>query len=314
MSNYLGIDIGGTNTGYGIVSADGEFVYENSVPTASMKTAQELADFIFDDVKKKGDFIGIGIGAPSVNQNTQCIEYAPNMNWGDVVDLNGIFNKKFNRTVFVINDANAAAIGEKFYGEAKEMSNFAVITLGTGVGMGMYINDQLVLGKNGLAGEIGHSIIQRDGRECKCGNHGCLETYVAKEGIVSTAKEKLEFSSGSSVLNLIQPSDLTPTEIFKAARKEDPVALDVVDSVGKDLAFSISNLMNILDLECVFLAGGISNNGNLLKRKIEKHLKGYLLPNLHDKSQVRISILNQQNSGILGAVAAINSQLKLALT
>ena len=120
MSNYLGIDIGGTNIGYGIVSADGEFVYENSVPTASMKTAQELADFIFDDVKKKGDFIGIGIGAPSVNQNTQCIEYAPNMNWGDVVDLNGIFNKKFNRTVFVINDANAAAIGEKFYGEAKE--------------------------------------------------------------------------------------------------------------------------------------------------------------------------------------------------
>jgi glucokinase len=314
MSNYLGIDIGGTNIGYGIVSADGEFVYENSVPTASMKTAQELADFIFDDVKKKGDFIGIGIGAPSVNQNTQCIEYAPNMNWGDVVDLNGIFTKKFNRTVFVINDANAAAIGEKFYGEAKEMTNFAVITLGTGVGMGMYINDQLVLGKNGLAGEIGHSIIQREGRECKCGNHGCLETYVAKDGIVSTAKEKLEFSSGSSVLNLIQPSDLTPTEIFKAARKEDPVALEVVDSIGKDLAFSISNLMNILDLECVFLAGGISNNGNLLKRKIEKHLKGYLLPNLHDKSQVRISILNQQNSGILGAVAAINSQLKLALT
>ena len=314
MSNYLGIDIGGTNIGYGIVNADGEFVYENSVPTASKKTAQELADFIFDDVKKKGDFIGIGIGAPSVNQNTQCIEYAPNMNWGDVVDLNGIFAKKFNRTVFVINDANAAALGEKFYGEAKEMTNFAVITLGTGVGMGMYINDQLVLGKNGLAGEIGHSIIQREGRECKCGNHGCLETYVAKDGIVSTAKEKLEFSSISSVLNLIQSSDLTPTEIFKAARKEDPVALEVVDSVGKDLAFSISNLMNILDLECVFLAGGISNNGNLLKRKIEKHLKGYLLPNLHDKSQIRISILNEQNSGILGAVAAINSQLKLALT
>lgn len=314
MGNYLGIDIGGTNIGFGIVSENGAFLYENSIPTESMKTAEELADYIFEDVKKKGEFIGIGIGAPSVNQNTQCIEFAPNMNWGDVVDLNGIFQKKFNRTVFVINDANAAAIGEKFYGEAKEMTNFAVITLGTGVGMGMYINDQLVLGKNGLAGEIGHSIIQREGRECKCGNHGCLETYVAKDGIVSTAKEKLEFSSGSSVLNLIQPSDLTPTEIFKAARKEDPVALEVVDSVGKDLAFSISNLMNILDLECVFLTGGISNNGNLLKRKVEKHLKGYLLPNLHDKSQVRISILNQQNSGILGAVAAINSQLKLALT
>lgn len=311
MSNYLGIDIGGTNVCYGIVNESGDLLHENSIKTSSVSSAEELAAKIYLDVKKKEEFKGIGIGAPSVNQLSQCIEYAPNLNWGDIVPLNEIFAEKFKMEVMVVNDANAAAIGEKHFGEAQEMHNFGVITLGTGIGLGIFLNNELILGANGLAGELGHSIIRRDGRECKCGNSGCLETYIAKEGIVRTAKEKLEFSSGGSMLNAISPSELSPTEIFKAARKEDPVALEVVDSVTKDLAFSISNLINILDLECVFLSGGISKNGHILKRKTEKHLKTYVLPNLHDKSQLKISILNEKNSGILGAVASIRSKMVL---
>lgn len=309
MSNYLGIDIGGTNVGYGILNEAGEFLHQHSIKTSSCQSAEELAEKILSDVKKKADFVGIGIGAPSVNQKTQCIEYAPNMNWGDIIPIGDIFAEKFKTEVSVVNDANAAAIGEKFFGEAGDLENFAVITLGTGIGLGIYINNQLVIGANGLAGELGHSIIRRDGRECKCGNLGCLETYIAKDGIVRTAKEKLEFSSGGSMLNAISPSELSPTEIFKAARKEDPVALEVVDAVTKDLAFAISNLINILDLECVFLCGGISKNGHILKRKTEKHLKTYVLPNLHDKAQVKISILNEKNSGIMGAVASIRAKL-----
>ncbi len=311
MSNYLGIDIGGTNVCYGIVDESGELLHENSIKTNSVNSAEELAEKIFSDVKKKEPINGIGIGAPSVNQMTQCIEYAPNLKWGEIVPLNTIFSKKFNLPVEVVNDANAAAVGEKHFGEAQEMQNFGVITLGTGIGLGIYLNNQLILGANGLAGELGHSIIRRDGRECKCGNSGCLETYIAKEGIVRTAKEKLEFSSGGSMLNAISPSDLSPTEIFKAARKEDPVALEVVDSVTKDLAFAVSNLINILDLECIFLSGGIAKNGQILKRKTEKHLKTYVLPNLHDKSQLKISILNEKNSGILGAVASIRSKMEI---
>lgn len=314
MSNYLGIDIGGTNVCYGIVNDEGEFLHQHSIKTNSCQSAQELADKIYIDVKKRADFIGIGIGAPSVNQKSQCIEYAPNMNWGEIVPLGAIFSEKFNLPVNVVNDANAAAIGEKHFGEAADLENFAVITLGTGIGLGLYVNNQLVIGANGLAGEIGHSIIRRDGRECKCGNLGCLETYVAKEGIVRTAKEKLEFSSGGSMLNEISPSELSPTEIFKAARKEDPVALEVVDSITKDLAFAISNLVNILDLECIFLCGGISKNGHILKRKTEKHLKTYVLPNLHDKAQVKISVLNEKNSGIMGAAASIRAKTPLVST
>ncbi len=315
MSNYLGIDIGGTNVGYGIVSEAGEFLYQHSIKTNTCNSAEELVDKIFQDVKKRAEFVGVGIGAPSVNQQTQCIEYAPNLNWGDIIPLAQLFSDKFNMEVSLVNDANAVAIGEKHFGEAGELENFAVITLGTGVGLGLYVNNQLVIGAHGLGGEIGHSIIRRDGRECKCGNMGCLETYIAKDGIVKTAKEKLEFSSGGSILNTISPSELSPAEIFKAARKEDPVALEVVDSVTKDLAFAISNLINILDLECIFLSGGISKSGNILKRKTEKHLKTYVLPNLHDKAQVKISILNEKNSGtmknsgILGAIASIYAKM-----
>lgn len=313
MSNYLGIDIGGTNICYGIVNAEGEFLYENTIKTETVETAEALADQIYKDVKKKAKFVGIGIGAPSVNEKTQSIEFAPNLNWGDIISLDEIFNTKFDLEVNAVNDANAAAIGEKCYGEATEMENFAVITLGTGIGLGMYINNNLVTGSNGLAGELGHTVVRRDGRECNCGNFGCLETYIAKDGIVRTAKEKLEFSSGGSMLNNISPSDLSPTEVFKAARKEDPVSLEVVDTVTRDLAFAISNLINILDLECVFLSGGISKNGNLLKRKTEKHLKMHVLPNLRDKSLLKISSLNEKNSGILGAVASIHSKMAILI-
>lgn len=314
MSNYLGIDIGGTNICYGIVNVEGEFLYENSIKTDTIGSVEELADTIYNDVKKKGDFVGIGIGAPSVNEKTQSIEYAPNLDWGDIIPLQEIFSEKFGIEARAVNDANAAAIGEKWYGEAREMKNFAVVTLGTGIGLGMYINGEIAIGANGLAGELGHTVIHRDGRECNCGNFGCLETYVAKDGIIRTAKEKLEFSSGGSMLNEIPPSELSPAEIFKAARREDPVSLDVVDTVTRDLAFAISNLINILDLECVFLSGGIAKNGNLLKRKTEKHLKSHVLPNLRDKSLLKISTLNEKNSGILGAVASIHSKMNVVLS
>ncbi|WP_066759229.1 ROK family protein [Crocinitomix algicola] len=314
MSTYLGVDIGGTNVCYGISNADGEILYENSFKTDSFKTADELVSKIHSDLKRKQPLAGIGIGAPSVNERTQCIEFAPNLNWGDIVPIQKIFQEKFDIETVAVNDANAAAIGEKTYGDAPEMKNFGVITLGTGIGLGLYINNEVVIGANGLAGELGHSIIRPDGRECKCGNLGCLETYIAKEGIVRTAKEKLEFSSGGSLLNNISPSELSPTEIFKAARKEDPVALEVVDLVTKDLAFAISNLVNILDLECVFLTGGIAKNGNLLKRKTEKHLKTLILPNLRDKSFIKISSINDKNSGVLGAIASIHSKVGILLS
>ena len=316
MNNYLGIDIGGTNVAFGIVNEEGEIIYSNNLKTVDFSSSIELANKIKDliSAETKESYSQIGVGAPSLNINTGHIEYAPNLNWGDIIPLKEDFAQVFNLPVTVINDANAAALAEKHFGEAAELRNFATITLGTGVGLGTLINGELNLGTNGLAGELGHFVVRRAGRECNCGNLGCLETYVGAAGIVLTAKEKLEFSSGGSALTNLPPSDLTPLEIFNAARKDDPVSLEVVDAVCHDIGYALSTLINLMDIEHIFITGGIAQSGNILRRKIEKHLKSYVLPNLRSKISLKISSLNQTGAGILGAVAAIKEDQKVTVS
>ena len=310
MSKFLGIDIGGTNVSFAVVDENAEFSVEGSFLTSDFDSAEALADKIYAEVKGelKSGLEGIGIGAPSVNNSTQQIEYAPNLKWGDIIPIQDIFAEKFELPVVVTNDANAAALGEKYFGGAKELDNFAVLTLGTGIGLGLFINGEVVYGSNGLAGEIGHTVAQIDGRECGCGKFGCLETYIAKDGIIRTAKERLEFSSGGSLLQKLSPSDITPEEIFKAARKEDPVSLEVVDDVTKFLAVAISDLIHILDVPSIFLSGGIAKNGNILKRKTDKYLKSFVLPNMRDKVELKISELNEMNGAVLGAAGLARKQ------
>lgn len=312
MSTYLGIDIGGTNIVYGIVDDDNGLKYQSSVKTKNMDTPAMLAETIYQDIKTnfRGNINGIGIGAPSVNCDLQQIEFAPNLNkWGDIIPLGNIFESKFSQPTYLVNDANAAAIGEKHFGDAQQSENFAVITLGTGVGMGIYINGKLYTGDHAMAGEIGHLIVHRDGRECKCGNNGCLEAYAGKKGIIRTAKEKLEFSSGGSLLHALSPSTLTPLEIFKAAKKDDPVSLEVVDSVAHDLGYALGALANLFDFENIYLTGGIAKSGNFLRKRIEKYLRLYTLPNIRDKVKLKNSEINEKHGAVLGAVAAVKNHL-----
>lgn len=314
MSDVLGIDIGGTNIAYGIVNDQFGFVYQSTVKTKAIESADELALYILKDIKQnhKGTIDGIGIGAPSVNCITQQIEYAPNLQkWGDIIPLKTIFESVFKVEVTLVNDANAAAIGEKHFGDAVDVKNFAVVTLGTGIGMGVYINGRLYTGDNGMAGELGHIVVRKDGRDCKCGNIGCLETYIGKKGIIRTAKEKLEFSSGGSLLHDISPSSITPLEIFKAAKKEDPVALEVVDLIAQDLGYALGTLVNLFDFEHVYLAGGVAKSGNILRKKTEKYMKMYTLPNTRDKVKLKISEINEKHGAVLGAAAAIREKLDL---
>lgn len=306
MDNCLSIDIGGTNTAFGILNDSGDLLYSSNLATKEYHSVDRLAEGIHQALKNetKIGFESISIGAPSVNKETQQIEFAPNLEWGDTVDLITPFESVFGIEPTVINDANAATLGEKYFGDAREMKNFAVITLGTGVGLGLFVNGEIVDGNNGLAGEFGHFVIRRSGRECNCGNLGCLETYAGAEGIVLTAKEKLEFSGGGSLLTNVPPSNLTPLEIFNAARKDDPVALEVIDSVCHDLGYALSALINVLDIDNIFITGGVANSGNILKRKVEKYLKSYTLPNLRSKINLKISSLNADGAGIYGAMAS----------
>ena len=302
--NYLGIDLGGTNIEIGIVNPANEIIYSNSFKTIDFETAEDFCNAIFNDLKEnnKHPFEGIGIGAPSVNYFTQQIENAPNLKWENIVPIAKIFEDKFNLRTTVINDANAAALGEWKFGGAQGFNNFAIITLGTGVGIGLIINGEIYHGATGLGGEFGHICIdRRNGRECKCGNYGCLEAYIGKEGIIKTAKQKIEFSSGSTHLNKIVPSELVCKDIFKFARKEDPVAVDIVDTIAQDLGYAISILANGMDLDDFFLFGGIANEGNFIKKKTIKVLKEYLFPSFKGKVNINISQLLDVNAAILGA-------------
>jgi len=302
--NYLGIDIGGTNIVIGIVSAENEIIYSNSFKTDSFLTAKDCASTIFNDLKEntKHTIDGIGIGAPSVNSFTQNIENPPNLIWGETIPLAEIFEATFNLKTILINDASAAAIGEWKFGGAKGLENFALITLGTGVGVGLVLNGKIYNGANGLGGEFGHICIDRNnGRECNCGGQGCLESYIGKEGILKTAKQKIEFSSGSSKLHDFIPSEIKSKDIFKFARKEDPVAVDIVDSISRDLGYAISMLANSLDLKQIFLFGGLSKEGNFIKKRTLKAMKPYLMPNIKENISLQISELNEQNPAILGA-------------
>jgi glucokinase len=308
MNTYLGIDIGGTNVVYGVVNEEFGFKYQASLKTKSIESAEELALIIYKDLKEnyKGKLDGIGIGAPSVNCITQQIEYAPNLSkWGDVIPLKAIFEEQFQIEVGIINDANAAAVGEKHFGDARSLENFAVITMGTGIGMGIFIQGKLYTGDHGMAGELGHIVMRSDGRECKCGNSGCLETYIGKKGIIKTAKERLEFNSGGSLLHDVSPSSITPLEVFKAAKKNDLVALEVVDLVAKDLGYAIALVVNLFDVENVYLAGGVAKSGNILRKRTEKYMRLFTLPNIRDRVKLKISEINDKHGSVLGAAAAI---------
>jgi glucokinase len=308
MKTYLGIDIGGTNVVYGVVDGEFGFKYQSTLKTKSADSAEELARLIHTDLKEnyKGKLDGIGIGAPSVNCMTQQIEYAPNLNkWGDIIPLKTIFEDQFKNEVTLINDANAAAVGEKHFGDARELQNFAVVTLGTGIGMGLFIQGKLYTGDHGMAGELGHIVMRSDGRDCKCGNSGCLETYIGKKGIIKTTKEKLEFNSGGSLLHEVSPSLITPLEVFKAAKKNDPVALEVVDLVAKDLGYAIALVVNLFDVENVYLAGGVAKSGNILRKRTEKYMRQFTLPNIRERVKLKISDINDKHGAVLGAAAAI---------
>ncbi len=303
--NYLGIDIGGTNVAYGIVDSNNEIVYSNSFKTNTFKNAKECSKAIYDDLNENAHLKlqAIGIGAPSVNFNTQQIEYAPNLEWEeDIIPLKTIFEEQFEISTKVINDANAAAIGEHIFGGAKNMQTFAMITLGTGIGIGLVINGEVYHGANGTGGEFGHICIDRiNGRECGCGNYGCLETYIGREGILKTARQKIEFSSGVTQLTKIIPSELSVKDIFKFARKEDPVAVDIVAQITKDLGYAISLITNSLDINNVFLFGGIAKEGNFIKKRTLKDLKPFLTTQLRENINLQISKLINENPAILGA-------------
>lgn len=301
--HYLGIDIGGTTIVFGIVNESGKIVFHDTFQTSSYKDPKLLAKDIYQSYllfseKSKIKVEGIGIGAPNGNFYTGCIEFAPNLNWGEMIPISKILEDQFQLPAKLTNDANAAAIGEKIFGGAKKMNDFVVLTLGTGLGSGIYVNGQIVHGKNGFAGEFGHTACNESSRKCTCNKKGCIETYVSSRGILQTYEEYYHFHYAK-----MPERNITTKEIYQLALNGDEIAIKTYNQTANILGKSLSNLILILDPEAIFLFGGIANAHPILIPQIKKTIDLNVLPVLKGKTKILPSNLLNKNAAILGSAA-----------
>jgi glucokinase len=312
----LGIDIGGTNTKIGLVNRTGEILFKYKIPTngesGATKYFTNLCATIkehLSEYKENYELVGVGVGAPNANYYSGKIEDPPNLPWETVNIVEEIQNC-IDIPVFVTNDANATAIGEMYFGAAKGMKNFIVITLGTGLGSGIVIDGKLVYGEDGFAGELGHTCVNAEGRMCGCGKQGCLETYVSATGIKRTVFQLLARMTEDSSLRDISNNKLTAKKIAEAANKNDAIAKEAFRYTGRLLGISLANAVAFSRPEAIILFGGLAESGSLLFRPTKKWFEAYLLDIYKGKVKILKSGLKGSNSAILGAAALAWDELK----
>ncbi len=315
MSAYtIGIDIGGTTSVVGLVNREGRIIRRKVLDTLGHPVASEfflkLADIIeeFEELKSVSSVLqGIGIGAPNGNFYHGTIEFAPNLEWKGVVPVVEMLQKRFPDTVIKLtNDANAAAIGEMIYGNAKGEKDFIMITLGTGVGSGIVVDGKLVYGHDGFAGEIGHTIYDPKGRPCGCGRNGCLETYASAGGIVTSVKELLNNSEEPSQLRSVPLSELSSKHIGEAAKNGDSIALRAFDITSKILAVKLADSVAHTSPAAIYIFGGLANAGDVLMNPLKKYFEENLLKIYKNKIKLMRSGLPANDAAILGATALIH--------
>ncbi|NDV59078.1 ROK family protein [Bacteroides sp. 519] len=307
----VGIDIGGTNTVFGIVDARGSIIANGKVKTQ----AYDDVDNYVDDVCKNllpliiehggiEKIKGIGIGAPNGNYYSGTIEFAPNLPWKGVIPLAAKFEEKLGIPTALTNDANAAAVGEMTYGAARGMKDFIMITLGTGVGSGIVINGQVVYGHDGFAGELGHIITRREnGRLCGCGRHGCLEAYCSATGVARTARELLTARTEPSLLRNIPAEDITSKDVYDAAEQGDTLAQEIFNTTGTLLGEALADFIAFSSPEAIVLFGGLAKSGDYIMKPIEKGINDNILTIYKGKTKLLVSELKDSDAAVLGASA-----------
>jgi glucokinase len=314
LSNELaiGIDIGGTNTKYGIVNHRGEILEKGELKTDAYPEIESYVEAlnkalspIIRSHKKDGIIKGIGVGAPNGNFYTGTIEYAPNLQWKGIVPLAKMVTEKFDLPCSLTNDAKAAALGEMMYGAARGMRDFIMITLGTGVGSGIVANGQLIYGHDGFAGELGHTIIRPGGRLHKGTNmHGSLEVYASATGIAMTAKELLE-KNPKSLLNKYSKEEIDAKIVAECAEQGDETAKEVYRFTGQILGEALANFVMFSSPEAIILFGGVIKAGDLILKPTKEHMEENLLPIFQNKVKLVFSELQGADAAILGASALV---------
>lgn len=307
----VGIDIGGTNTVFGIVDARGNVIASNSIKTGKHANIEDYIEELKTALNKlieahdaKDKIHGIGVGAPNSNYFTGTIEYATNLPWKGVVPLAKLLTEAFGVPVAVTNDANAAAIGEMTYGAARGMKDFIMITLGTGVGSGIVVNGQLVYGHDGFAGELGHVIVKpSNGRMCGCGRTGCLETYCSATGVARTAREFLEIRTDPSRLRDLPIEEITSKDVYDAAIAGDKLAREIFQYTGEIMGRAFANFVAFSSPEAIILFGGLARAGELLMKPIKESMDRNMLNMFKGKTKLLLSELKEGDAAVLGASA-----------
>lgn len=309
-SYVVGMDIGGTNTVFGIVDARGTIVCHDCIKTQAYPVFEEYIEAVCDKLLPMirehvalESIKGIGIGAPNGNYYSGCIEQAANLPWKGVVPIASMFSAKTGLPVVMTNDAKAAAIGEMAYGAARGMRDFIMITLGTGVGSGIVINGQAVYGYDGFAGELGHVIVRPGGRSCGCGRCGCLETYCSATGIVRTAREMLANSTEPSSLRRIMIEELTSKDLYDAAVEGDKMALEIFRFTGTVLGEALANFVLFSRPEAIILFGGLAKAGHFILDPVREAMEANMYNVFKGKVKLLFSELKDADAAILGASA-----------
>ena len=309
----IGIDIGGTNTKYGFVNHRGEILQQGDLRTDKYEQVESFIDDLYntlhpliESLEQTMNIQGIGIGAPNGNYYTGTIEYAPNLKWKGIIPIAKMISDKFKLPAALTNDANAAAVGEMTYGAARGMKDFIMITLGTGVGSGIVANGQLILGHDGFAGELGHTIIIPGGRMHEgTGMRGSLEAYASATGVTKTAIELLKKNADTESLLRSHKGEMNSKVVYECAMKNDKLAKKVYAYTGKILGLALANFVMFSSPEAIILFGGLTKAGDLIMKPTRKHMEKNVLPIFQNKVKLIFSELKESDAAILGASALV---------
>jgi glucokinase len=310
MKLSIGTDIGGTNTSSGVVAPDGTVLARNTFPTADYADGRAYAARLAESVRglmanSEGDWLGLGIGAPNGNMRTGCIEHAANLRFKNCPLVAHLQEELDLPTIFLTNDANAAASGEKIYGGARGFEDFVMITLGTGLGSGIYVRNELVTGHNGVAGELGHMSVIPEGRYGGFGRRGSLENYCSATGIRRTFFEMIAQRGAKTALDGLAIGDINSKIICDAAYAGDPTCKATIDFTGRLLGEAMASAALVTDPAAFFLFGGPVQAGNILIDTVRKAFENHLIPSFKGHIQILVSELPPGDAAILGAAALV---------
>ncbi|HEO5103900.1 TPA: ROK family glucokinase [Streptococcus agalactiae] len=315
----LGIDLGGTTIKFGILTLEGEVQEKWAIETNTLENGRHIVSDIVESLKHrlslygltKDDFLGIGMGSPgAVDRTSKTVTGAFNLNWADTQEVGSVIEKEVGIPFFIDNDANVAALGERWVGAGANNPDVVFVTLGTGVGGGVIADGNLIHGVAGAGGEIGHMIVDpENGFMCTCGNKGCLETVASATGVVRVARQLAEQYEGSSAIKAaIDNGDtVTSKDIFIAAEDGDKFANSVVERVSRYLGLAAANISNILNPDSVVIGGGVSAAGEFLRSCVEKYFVTFAFPQVKKSTKIKIAELGN-DAGIIGAASLANQQ------